>query len=245
MKLIFFDMDGVLTPTMHCILLAEMVNKEDELYEIIRKASDGTDNMGLEWIIKGIAKMLNGVPESLLEDAGRRLPIMEGAVETIKTLKNSGYTPILITSGIEQVAGVFARRLQITEWYGNTLEIKNGKTTGHLYASLLVELHSKGDVVRKIVAQRSSKTESVAVGNDVNDWPMFEEVGFSILFNPSPNLKDHLKWCFDRAEKGFTKEYVCPQSVDVVIEEPDLQLLLPLLVPEPYSLHINVINQFT
>lgn len=77
------------------------------------------------------------------------------------------------------------------------------------------------------------KNESVAVGNDANDCPMFEGVGFSILFNPPPNLKDHLKWCVDRAEKGFKKEcIVYSQSVDIIIEEPDLRLLLPVLAPE-------------
>jgi hypothetical protein len=63
---------------------------------------------------------------------------------------------------------------------------------------------------------------------------MFQQVGFSILFNPSSNLTERLKKCVDEAEKGFKKEFIeFSRSVDVIIEEPDLQLTLPFLIPEP------------
>ncbi|MBU7047586.1 MAG: hypothetical protein HXS54_14220, partial [Theionarchaea archaeon] len=52
--------------------------------------------------------------------------------------------------------------------------------------------------------------------------------------NPSSNLKERLKRCLDEAEKGFKKEFIeFSKSVSVIIEEPDLRLLLPFLVPEP------------
>lgn len=232
MKLIFFDMDGVLAPKAHAIHLAEMIGKGDEL----KKIFSGTTNrkVGLEWTIREGAKVFAEIPEQTLEDAGKTLPTVKEALNTIKELKKASYTPILITNGIEQVSAVFAQRLQITEWYGNTLEIKNGKTTGRLDSPALMTLQSKGDLVRKMVQRRSTKKESVAVGNDENDWAMFKEVGFSILFNPSHNLTDRLKQCLEEAEKGFKKEFIeFSRSVDVIIEEPDLGLLLPFLVPEP------------
>jgi phosphoserine phosphatase len=232
MKLIFFDMDGVLTPTAHAICVADIIGKGDEL----RRIFSGTTNrkIGLEWVIREGVKLFDNIPEDMLEEAGKNLPMVKGAEETIEELKKADYHPILITNGIEQVAAVFARRLHIEEWYGNPLEIKNGKTTGRLASSSLITLQSKGDHVRKVVANRSATKESVAVGNDENDWAMFKEVGFSILFSPSNNLKERLKRCLDEAEKGFKKEFIeFSKSVSVIIEEPDLRLLLPFLVPEP------------
>ncbi|MBU7010795.1 MAG: HAD family phosphatase [Theionarchaea archaeon] len=232
MRLVFFDMDGVLTPKAHAIFLAEMVNRGDEL----RKIFSGTTNrkIGLEWVVREGAKIFVDVPESQLEEAGKKLPMAKGAAKTIKELKKAGYEPILITNGIEQIAGAFAQRLGISEWYGNALQIRKGRTTGDLDTSELITFQSKGDVVRRIVAQRSSKSESVAVGNDENDWAMFQQAGFSVLFNPSPNLKNRLKKCLDEAEKGFKKEFIeFSKSVNVIIEEPDLRLMLPFLIPEP------------
>ena len=241
MNLIFFDMDGVLIPKLHLLQLAEMTAKANELSEILKKVSAGTNEKGLEKIIKEIANLFAHTSEPLLEEAGKRLPLMKGAVETIKILKKIEYHPILITSGIEQVARVVARRLEITEWYANTLEIKDGKTTGHFHASPLLTLQSKGDLVQKIVTHRSSKKECIAVGNDVNDWLMFCQVGISILFNPSPYLGKHLQWCLDNGEKGFKKEFIeFSKYVNYIIKEPDLRLLLPFLAPvSPHSAEIN------
>jgi HAD superfamily phosphoserine phosphatase-like hydrolase len=232
MRLIFFDLDGVLTPTAHAIYLAGMVGKQDELTKIFSGTTDR--RVGLEWVIRKGANLFADVPASVLEDAGKKMPLVKGATRTIRELKNAHYEPILITNGIEQIAGVLARRLGISEWYGNTLEIKDDAITGNLDSTTLITLQSKGDFVRKMIQERSSKKESVAVGNDENDWAMFREVGFSVLFNPSRNLKERLKQCLDEAEKGFKEEFIeFSKSVNVIIGQSDLQLLLPFLIPEP------------
>jgi HAD superfamily phosphoserine phosphatase-like hydrolase len=232
MKLIFFDMDGVLTPKAHGIQLAEMAGKGEEL----KKIFSGTTNrkIGLEWVLRGGARVFEGIPEVLLSETGNKLSMVKGAQKTIEELKRAGYYPIIITNGIEQVARVFGERLGITECYGNTLEIEEGHATGQLDSSSLITLQSKGDMVRKIISNRSSREKSVAVGNDENDWAMFREVGFSVLFTPTLNLKEKLKKCLNEAEKGFKKDFIdfC-KSVNVIIEEPDLMLLLPFLIPEP------------
>jgi HAD superfamily phosphoserine phosphatase-like hydrolase len=231
MNPVFFDLDGVLTPKDHYIQLAELVGREEEICEISKKGISEIDRIGLEGIIREMARVFVDIPEFVLEDAGRSLPAMKGTKATIRELKEYGYNPILITGGIEQVAGAFAQRMGITEWYGNTLEIKNGITTGRLRTLPLARLQSKGDLVRKIIASGSSRRLSAAVGNDINDWTMFQEVGISILFNPSPNLKPLLEWCIHKRERGFTQECIgFSSSVDVVIEEPDLKLILPFLL---------------
>ncbi|MBU6996276.1 MAG: HAD family phosphatase [Theionarchaea archaeon] len=232
MKLAFFDMDGVLTPTAHALHFAEMVGREPQL----KKVFTGTTNrkIGLEWVIRKGASLFCDMPESTLREAGETLPLVKGAEKTIEALKEAEYQPIIITNGVLQIASAFAERLGITECYGNVLEIREGKITGAFVSETLITLQSKGDLVRKIVAQKSSRKESVAVGNDENDWAMFQEVGFSILFNPSSNLTQRLKQCLEEAEKGFKKEFIefC-KSVDVIIERPDFELLLPFLIPEP------------
>ncbi len=235
MRLIFFDMDGVLTPKPHPIQLAEMVEKEDEFYGIHKKLLSGIgEHAGLDWIVKEMVRVFADTPETTLKNVGKRLPAIKGAAETIRELKKCGYHPILVTNGFDQIAGVFARRLGITEWYGNSLEIKDGRTTGCLHSSPLMTLQSKGNLVRKIVTQRSSKRESVAVGNDVNDWTMFQEVGLSILLDLSCDSEERLARYLNKREKGFKKKLVdFFESVDVIIEEPDLRMLIPYLIPEP------------
>jgi phosphoserine phosphatase len=90
-KLIFFDMDGVLTVKPHTTQLAEMIGKQGELLRISEKMLSKPDR-GFEWLINEMITLFAGVPESLLTDAGKRLPLMKGAPETIKTLKKGGIT---------------------------------------------------------------------------------------------------------------------------------------------------------
>jgi phosphoserine phosphatase len=231
MKLIFLDMDGVLTPKAHALHLAEMVDKTDEL----KKIFTGTTNkkIGLEWVVRKGSQIFAGIDASFLQKAGETLPMVKGAEKTVKELKKGGYEPILITNGIVQIACAFAEKVGINKYYGNTLEIKDGKITGNLDTSTLITLQSKGDVVRKVVSDTQAE-KSVAVGNDENDWAMFQEVDFSILFNPSSNLINRLEKCLKEAEKGFKKEFIeFSRSVDVIIEEPNFELILPFVIPEP------------
>ena len=240
MNPVFFDLDGVLTPKDHCIQLAKFIGREEKIYKILKKSISEIGRIGLEGILREMARVFVDIPEFVLEDAGRSLPAMKGARETIRELKEYGYTPILITGGIEQVAGGFAQKMGITEWYGNALEIKNGRTTGRLCTLPLARLQSKGDLVRKIISTKSSRKLSAAVGNDINDWTMFQEVGISILFNPSPNLEPFLKWCIDKGERGFTQDCLgFSSTVDVIIEEPDLNLILPFLLLDPKIIVAN------
>ncbi len=234
MKLVFFDLDGVLTPESHLTQLAKNTGREDEFRRILEKiTSEASKKMELEYLAREMFSIFADVPEPILEETGEALPLMEGAIETIEELKKGGYQPILVTNGIEQVANIFSQKVGIAELYANTLEIKGSKTTGRLSSSPLLTLQSKGDLVRKLVTQKSSRKECAAVGNDVNDYAMFQEVGISILFNPSPNLKERLEWCSDREEKGFVETFIeFTETVDAVIERPDLRLLLPILLSE-------------
>lgn len=234
MKLVFFDLDGVLTPESHLTQLAKMTGREDEFRGILEKITSETSRkIELEYLAREMFSIFADVPEPILEETGKALPLMKGAIETIDELKKGGYQPILVTNGIEQVARVFSQRAGIAELYANHLEIKGGKTTGRLSSSPLLTLQSKGDLVRNLVTQKSSRKECAAVGNDVNDYAMFQEVGISILFNPSPNLKERLAWCSNREEEGFAESFIeGTETVDVVIERPDLRLLLPILLSE-------------
>lgn len=231
MKLIFLDMDGVLTPKPHAVHLAELVDKTAEL----KKIFTGTTNkkIGLEWVVRKGSQIFAGTSASFLQKAGETLPVVKGAQKTVSELKKGGYEPILITNGIIQIAQTFAEKVGIKTCYGNTLEIIDGKITGNLDSSTLITLQSKGDVVRKVISDYHAE-KSVAVGNDENDWAMFQEADFSILFNPSSNLKTRLEQCLKEAEKGFKREFIkFSRSVDVIIEEPNFELILPFVIPEP------------
>ncbi|MFQ6088476.1 MAG: HAD family hydrolase [Candidatus Methanofastidiosia archaeon] len=240
MRLIFFDFDGVLTPTSHALEIAKKIGRERE----IKKLFSGTLNkkVGIEWIILRGLEFLKGVEIETLEDVGEKLPLMNGAERTIDELKANDYHPILITNGFKEVSEVFGRKLGILECYGNSLEIENSKFTGKLKKRELLSLKSKGDFIRGYLSRKGfSKEDCIAVGNDENDWWMFKEAFFSILFNPSRRLLKRLEDSIKRAERGSKREFIeLARNVDVYITKANLELMLPFLIPEPTKFPENV-----
>jgi HAD superfamily phosphoserine phosphatase-like hydrolase len=224
MRLIFFDLDRVLTPQSHVLLIAERIGKREKFKKLFKGNIGG--NTGLEWIVKQGILFLEGHDPSIFEETARKMKMIDHGRNVIETLKKNDYTPVIITNGFHQVAKIFGERVGIEKAYGNKAEEKNGVLTGKIYSNLLT-LKSKGDFVRKII--REEKPEiSVSVGDDENDWFMFQETDFSILFNPTPSILEKVKSL--KKEKGIRE---LTKFINLIVANDDLQLILPFLTPKP------------
>ncbi len=224
MRLIFFDLDRVLTPASHVLLIAERIGQKEKFEKLFKGSVEG--KTGLEWIVKQGITFLEGHDPSLFEEIAKNMKIIENGVEVVTTLKENGYHPIIITNGFYRVAQIFGERIGVKEVYGNRAEKRDGVFTGKIYSDLLT-LKSKGDVVRRIIKKKNPSI-SVSVGDDENDWFMFEETDFSILFNPTPSILQKVR---SLKEKKGMRELT--KFINLIVARDDLSLILPFLVPEP------------
>jgi len=230
---IFFDMDGVLTPQAQALQLAETIGKKSQAMKVF--AGQLRKQVGLEWILSKGAKFIAGQPNSVLKETAQKMLITKSAKDTISQLKEASYRPIIVTNGFEEIARDFGKRIGIDEVYGNSPEVKDGILTGELKDTKLLTLKSKGDFVRNYIKTKGiGKKSTVAVGNDENDMFMFNEVGLSIVFNPSRSIKSNITRSFSKAIEGQRRDFIkLTKIVDIVILENDLSKVLPFLVPEP------------
>jgi len=224
MRVIFFDLDRVLTPQSHVLLIADRIGKKEEFKRLFKGNIEGST--GLEWIVKQGIKFLEGYDPSIFEETAKKMEIVKNGKNVIKELKKNGYYPILITNGFYRVAKIFGERIGIEEAYGNKVEEKNGVFTGKIYSDLMT-LKSKGDFVRRILREKESEF-SVSVGDDENDWFMFKETDFSILFNPTPSIMNKIKSL--KKERGIRE---LTKFINLIVANDDLNLILPFLVPKP------------
>lgn len=224
MRVIFFDLDRVLTPQSHVLLIAGKIGKKEEFKRLFKGNIVGST--GLEWIVKQGIKFLEGYDPSIFEETAKKMEIVKNGEDVIKELKENGYYPILITNGFYRVAKIFGERIGIEEAYGNKVEEKNGVFTGKIYSDLMT-LKSKGDFVRRILKEKESEF-SVSVGDDENDWFMFKETDFSILFNPTPSIMNKIKSF--KKERGIRE---LAKFINLIVANDDLNLILPFLVPKP------------
>lgn len=203
-KLIAFDFDNVLVDGESLDEVAKLVDSEDEIIELTRKAMEG--DISFETSLRERMNLLKGVSLGDIEKVTKKMPLMEGAEETILELKKRGYKLATITGNFEIITNRL-KDLDIDYIFCNQLHDEDGKLTGEISGPLIVE-GSKGEVLQELMDQEGLKAaECAAVGDGANDIPMLEKAGLSIAFNAKPALKE---------------------VADVVVEGKDLREILPL-----------------
>ena len=203
-KLIAFDFDNVLVDGESLDEVAKLVDSEDKIIELTRKAMEG--NISFETSLRERMNLLKGVSLENIERVTKKMPLMEGAEEAILELKKRGYKLATITGNFEIITNRL-KDLDIDYIFCNQLHDEDGKLTGEISGPLIVE-GSKGEVLQELMDQEGLKAaECAAVGDGANDIPMLEKAGLSIAFNAKPALKE---------------------VADVVVEGKDLREILPL-----------------
>ena len=186
LKLVIFDMDGVLTDTysswryIHDFFkttneksVQEYIEgKIDDMEFIRRDANLWIENHKLIKIDK-LRKILSDIK------------IMKGARETLEFLNKNKIQTAIVSAGLDILANRVGNILKIDHIYSNGLKTdNNGYLTGD--GILKVKLNRKNEVVNQISkTQKISKENIISVGNSCFDIPMFESSGLGIAFNPS------------------------------------------------------------
>ena len=95
--LAIFDVEGVLYDAEFLPLLAEKVNKENKIWEITKKGIEGK----IDWVegLKERVNLLNGIDYDICVQVANSLPIMTGAKEACRALKDAGWKLMAVSGG--------------------------------------------------------------------------------------------------------------------------------------------------
>ncbi|MEM2026121.1 MAG: phosphoserine phosphatase SerB, partial [Desulfurococcaceae archaeon] len=190
-KLIAFDMDGTIVDAEAIDEIAKYAGVQDKVAELTRKAMNG--EIEFEYALKRRVEMLRGLPVKVVEDVAEKLPIVKGAEEMIKTLKNMKFTTVLITGGFDLVAKRVAEKLGFDYWFANKLGVEDGRLNGQVEV-LISSGESKLKILKSLAeAHNISLNECIAVGDGANDLLVLENVGLGIGFRPKPIVEQRAK----------------------------------------------------
>jgi len=106
MKLCVFDFDSTLMDGETIDFLARATGKENQVAEITEKAMQGELDF-FDALIER-AKLLEGLSEEKLKAICHNLPLMNGAKETIQSLKEKGYKVVIFSGGFRVATSHFA-----------------------------------------------------------------------------------------------------------------------------------------
>ena len=207
MRIIVFDMDGVLVKTESSwTSVHKAFNIDEEM--TFRRYLRGEFNY-LEFMRKDIA-FWGHIHANKIRKILNQVPIMSGAEDTFNLLHKSGYITAIVSSGISILAEKLKKKLGIHHVFANELlKDKNGFLTGE--GNPVVPLWDKAKVLNHLLKSLSIKSDNCAVvGDSIFDIPLFELAGFSIAFNSK-----------DRRVKNIA---------DISIESNDLRDILPYFV---------------
>ncbi|SCM55822.1 Phosphoserine phosphatase [Methanothermobacter wolfeii] len=204
-KLVVFDLDNVIIDAEAIDEIGKLAGVEEEVMEITEKAMQG--DIDFETSIKERVQLLKGTSVEEIKSVAEKLPLMEGAEETIKALKEKGYRVAVISGSFDLVAEPLKDKLGLDYLFCNRLHEEDGVLTGEV-SGPLVE-NSKYDVLCSILEEEGiTHKECVAVGDGANDISMIEAVRLGIAFNAKPALK---------------------KKADAVVEKKDLREILPII----------------
>ncbi len=209
-KLVVFDMDGVLTDTYSSWkYVHEFFNTSNEKSvdaylkgeiddeEFIRRDASLWKENGKAITEKKLVKILSNIS------------LMPGAKECIKALKEKNIKTAIVSAGLNFLAERVGKKLGVDFIYSNGLVVdKNGFLTQK--GIIGVRLKAKDEVVENLAKKLGINNEDiVSVGNSCFDIPMFEVAGMGVAFNPDDDC---------------VKKYA-----DVVIDEKDLMKLCSII----------------
>jgi phosphoserine phosphatase len=207
LRLAIFDLDGTLKQAADpYVYLHRRLGTLEASQPFFAKAMAGELDYE-EWLRLDVA-LWKGISRSEIEGHLREIAFLPGARDTVRTLKQSGVSTALISTGIDVHAQLVQQELGVDRIYANQIFFENGLATGQ--ARTCVPEGGKGEIVARLQADLGvGAQECLAVGDGSSDADMFALVRVGVAVNPSS----------DRVRS----------AAQLVLEEPDLRPLLPRL----------------
>ena len=196
--LAIFDVEGVLYDAEYLPILAEKVNMEKEIWEITKKGIEGK----IDWVngLKERVHLLNGIDRSTCIQVANSLPIMTGAKEACRALKNAGWKLMAVSGGFTIITDRLKKELDLDFVYSNELVFKDDKLDDVI---VNVDADKAKAATIKIREWNEKKENIIAVVDGANDIKLFDITGFGIAFRAQDLVKDLATVTLD--EKDLSK----------------------------------------
>jgi len=188
-RLVVFDMDSTL-------IQAEVIDElaiEAGVGELVAKITEQAmrGEISFEESLNQRLALLEGLDQSALESAYKRIDLTDGADTLISMLKHLGYKVGLISGGFTYFANRLKERLGIDYIFAHDLEIVDGKLTGNI-TNEVIDGAKKAEILTQIAKEEGIVLDQViAVGDGANDLPMLSLAGLGIAFQAKPVVREN------------------------------------------------------
>lgn len=194
-KVIFFDLDGTLTPESSWYLLNMRLGitpaEDKELFDKYLKESIQYN----DWIkeLFRIHKSRGSITRDELVSFIETIELRPDALSTISQLQQKGFTIVLVSGSVDLVVDIMAKRLGIREWLACSRLVFDEQEILSEIISTGDEADSKYGLAMKYLSEHSLTTDdAIAVGDGGNEWELFKAMK-GILLGSNEKLRP-LAW---------------------------------------------------
>lgn len=183
------DMDSTLI-SIECIdEIADMMGIKPQISAITEAAMRGELDFAAS-LRKRVA-LLKGLPEEALQRViDERLQFNPGAKLWIDACKANGIKTMVVSGGFTFFANYVQAALGLDYAVSNTLEIIDGKLTGHIVGEV-VDAQRKADELVKLRDQLGLEAhQTIAIGDGANDLVMMDSAGIGIAYHAKPVVQE-------------------------------------------------------
>ena len=201
--LVIFDVEGVLYDAEYLPILAEKVDKEDEIWEITKKGIQGAINW--EEGLRTRVGALRGMDREVCQEVADSLPIMTGARRACRIFRERGWRMMAVSGGFTIMTERLRRELGLDFVASNELIFRDGRLDG---VRINVDSDKSKSARAKIGEWGERKEDIICIADGANDLKLFEISGMSIAFRAQDIVKDR---------------------ATAILEEKDLSKTIPLI----------------
>lgn len=204
--LVVLDVDSTLIENEVIELLASAAGSLSLVEDITFRAMNG--ELDFEESLRSRVATLRGLPVSVFTDVAPLIAVTKGVPEMLAGIRAAGGSTAVVSGGFHEVLDPIAAALDLDYWRANRLEVVDGVLTGSLFGPI-IDAQAKADTLREWALDADIPLrQTVAVGDGANDLTMMALAGLSVGFDAKAPVRD---------------------LADVLIDERDLSLVLPLL----------------
>lgn len=204
--LVVLDVDSTLIENEVIELLASVAGSLSLVEDITFRAMNG--ELDFEESLRSRVATLRGLPVSVFADVAPLIEVTKGVPEMIAGIRAAGGRTAVVSGGFHEVLDPIAAALDLDYWRANRLEVLDGLLTGSLLGPV-IDAQAKADTLRDWALDADIPLrQTIAVGDGANDLTMMALAGLSVGFDAKAPVRD---------------------LADVLIDERDLSLVLPLL----------------
>ena len=206
-QLVIFDLDGTITYEDYWHKLHEELGTSTYSKTVTERYQNGSLSFK-EWTTLEV-QAWSETPVHKIQTILDSIPYRTGARETFTQLHDSKIRTVIVSAGLSLIADRAARQLGCELAMANKLEINNGKLSGKVEINVTID--NKKEVIKQIASNLRIPLKAIAlIGDSAADLP----------------IKDCLRITY----KPY--HWSARQAANIVVEDDDLQALLPHLIPE-------------